>query len=117
MQERSAHTRGESLSDADRRRHGRLKQQQLRSSIGPVVDLSAGGMRVISDRRLKGELTIVLHHEVGLEFSVQVRVKWRKRIGFRQHMIGLEFFNLTPNDTSQLARIGMIGRSGLSDIK
>ncbi|MEE9212338.1 MAG: PilZ domain-containing protein [Phycisphaeraceae bacterium] len=117
MQERSAHTRGESLSVADRRRHGRITQQQLRSSIGPVVDLSAGGMRVVSDRRLKGELTIVLHHEVGLELAVQARVMWRKRIGFRQHMIGLEFFNLTPNDCRQLARIGMISRSGLSDIK
>ncbi len=74
-------------------------------------------MRVISDRRLKGELTIVLHHEVGLELAVQARVKWRKWIRFRQHMIGLEFFNLTPNDARQLAKIGMIARTGLSDIK
>ncbi len=117
MQERSAHTRGESLCVADRRRHGRITQQQLRSSIGPVVDLSAGGMRVISDRRLKGELTVVLYHEIGLELALQARVKWRRRIGFRQHMIGLEFFNLTPNDARQLAKIGMIAQTGLSDIK
>ncbi len=117
MQERSAHTRGESLSVADRRWHGRLNQHQLRSSVGPVFNLSAGGMHVISKRRLKGELTSVLHHDVGLALAVQACVKWHTRIGFRQHFIGLEFFNLTPNDARQLARIGMIARSGLPDVE
>ena len=90
----------------DRRAHGRLPQELLQSSLGPVLDLSLGGMRVRSARPLKGELEVVL---MDLEEPVTLRAvtMWTRRLGFRKHEIGLSFLKMPPQVAKQLTRVSL----------
>jgi len=87
-----------------RRIPGRLPQEQLVSSLGPVLDLSAGGMRVLSTRPLLGMRDIGLR---GGDFSVKLstKVAWSRRLGFRRHEIGLTFLDVDEELASMLSRI------------
>ena len=76
-----------------RRTTGRRSQEDLTSSLGPVLDLSRGGMRVLADRKPRGEFDLKL---IALEQTIALRgrVAWTQRIGFRKHVVGIEFVNL-----------------------
>ena len=92
-----------SLSDVgsakDRRRFGRLRTHEIRTSIGRVLDLSGGGMRVESRwpiRLRAGDLAIIsLISEAG-EVDLHVRVSWVRPGGLFRCQAGLEFERLTP---------------------
>jgi len=73
-----------------RRGYRRLPQHNLQSSCGQVLDLSAGGVRVISSKPLKGEVAITLYGP-GVEQTLKARVVWCKKHGFRMHEVGLAF--------------------------
>ena len=87
-----------------RRIPGRLAQEQLVSSLGPVLDLSAGGMRVLSTRPVLGIKDVGLR---GGEFSVKLttKVAWSRRLGFRRHEIGLAFLDVDEELATMLSRI------------
>jgi len=93
-----------------RRIPGRLPQEQLVSSLGPVLDLSAGGMRVLSTRPLLGTKDIGLR---GGDFSVKLstKVAWSRRLGFRRHEIGLTFLDVDEELGTMLSRISSDHRS------
>ncbi|MBI1369718.1 MAG: hypothetical protein GC162_13815 [Planctomycetes bacterium] len=95
------------LSLADRRRFGRIRQAQLKCNLGTVLDLSAGGLRMISDRPLDGTVDVQLANPAGLAVTVKGVVAWRERMGFRKHLVGIEFTDTTPDINSQLSRIAM----------
>ncbi len=80
----------------DRRKSGRLRSEgTLRCNLGRVLDLSRGGVRVLTTRRLKGERLAKLSTEdEGLH--VPANVVWCQRVGFGQHIAGLEFPTATP---------------------
>jgi PilZ domain-containing protein len=99
--------------DGERRRHGRLRCEETTCCVGPVVDLSASGMRV--QRRGRPVL------EVGDELKVRVhvygddpaitltaRVVWIKRSGFRQHVYGMEFAGLSDEQKRQLSELARV---------
>jgi hypothetical protein len=66
-----------------------------------VLDLSRGGVRVLTTRRLKGErMAKLCTDEHGLQ--VPARVIWCQRVGFGQHIAGLEFPTATPELAHQL---------------
>jgi PilZ domain-containing protein len=90
---------------SERRLHARVSQRSLDSSLGKVIDLSFGGMRVQSTRRLRGTLSVVIFNPQGAHIRIQARVAWTKRIGCRKHVSGLEFIDLPPSVASELARI------------
>ncbi len=93
------------LGNRDGRRiPGRLPQEQLVSSLGPVLDLSAGGMRVLCTRPLLGTRDVGLR---GGDFSVKLstKVAWSRRLGFRRHEIGLTFLDVDEELASMLSRI------------
>ncbi|MFQ5949019.1 MAG: PilZ domain-containing protein [Acidimicrobiia bacterium] len=93
---------------AERRRDVRLKQRSLQSNLGPVIDLSRGGLRVRSTRRLRGEQEVVLFNRNGPHLRLRARVVWSRRLGFRKHMAGLQFVD-PPDDMARgLARIGTV---------
>ena len=73
-------------------------------SLGPVLDLSAGGMRCLSKRRVSGEQAVVIHTHEG-EVEVRAKVAWTKRRGIRRHEIGLEFIDVDSETSRQLAMI------------
>jgi hypothetical protein len=72
------------------RRRKRLAQDILKSDLGPVVDLSADGMRVLSKKPMEGLVTIKLFAP-GFEQSLKARVVWRRKLGFRMHELGIQF--------------------------
>lgn len=78
---------------SERRNHRRHAQGQLNSSIGPVLDLSTSGLRVIAKKPWLGEITIRLQAP-GIDVNVPVTVMWSRKLGFRAYEMGLTFTNV-----------------------
>ncbi len=75
------------------RRHGRLRCQDVECSLGKVLDISRGGMRVRMIRKLPakvGAFTVRLA-AMGLEVYVTCTVRWTKPAGLLRHEAGLAF--------------------------
>ncbi len=87
-----------------RRVPGRTPQELLYCNLGPVLDLSAGGMRVLSTKRWAGNLDVEL---LGADVSLTLRAKvaWAHRLGFRRHEIGLSFVDVDEDVSTILSRI------------
>ncbi len=90
----------------DRREHGRLPQELLQSSIGPVLNLSMGGMRVQCSKPPKGRIDVEL---LDLEEPVKLQadVMWVRRLGFRKFEVGLNFPSVPAATAKQLTRISL----------
>jgi hypothetical protein len=93
-----------------RRVPGRLPQELLMSSLGPVLDLSVGGMRVLSRKPRARDIDVKL---VGADISLTVRAKvaWSQRLGFRRHEVGLTFLDVDPSTAQLLSRISSTHRA------
>ncbi len=87
-----------------RRIPGRLPQEQLVSDLGPVLDLSAGGMRVLCTRPLLGMKDVGLRSG-DLRLNLRTKVAWSRRLGFRRHEIGLTFLDADEKLGTMLSRI------------
>jgi len=88
----------------DRRTTGRFTQESLECNLGPVLDLSTGGMRVLCKRPHQGTLEVRLRaSQYSLALSGQVA--WSKRLGFRRHEIGVQFVDLDDDTSHILSRI------------
>ena len=92
----------------DRRRAGRLRTEGTESSLGHVVDMSAGGMRVVR----KGGLPV----EVGERFrvdlqvdqeilAIDVEVRRVRKMGRRKFEFGLQFIHLDDQMKQRLGRL------------
>ncbi len=92
-----------------RRIPGRLSQESLQSDLGPVLDMSSGGMRVLCRRPYQGEFRIeVQGYDVVL--SLQARVAWVQKLGFRRFEIGFAFLDIDEDVALMLTRISTIHR-------
>ncbi|MHC4220752.1 MAG: PilZ domain-containing protein [Planctomycetota bacterium] len=87
-----------------RRIPGRLPQELLLCNLGPVLDLSAGGMRVLSTRPQAGSLDVALQG-ADLSLTLRAKVAWVHRLGFRRHEIGLTFLEVDEDTAQLLSRI------------
>ena len=87
-----------------RRLPGRVPQEMLVCDIGPVLDLSSGGMRVLGTRRRQGEFELTLWGG-DLKLAVRARVAWSRRLGFRRHEIGLTLLEVDETVAELLSRI------------
>ena len=89
----------------ERRKSGRLREgETLACDLGSVVDLSAGGMRILGKRKLTGKLDVAFWDgERGLKLRAEVI--WCKRLGFRKYVVGLEFRYLTTDDVRKLTEL------------
>ncbi len=93
-----------------RRVPGRLPQESFQCGLGPVLDLSRGGMRVLCRRSYQGELRIHLEgYDVVL--SIQTRVAWVRKLGFRRFEIGFAFLDIDEDVAQMLTRISTIHRA------
>ena len=98
------------IRGADRRRFGRLKAgETLACNRGKVLDLSAGGLRLLSRRKLKGMLEVALW-DIHRGLTMQCRVVWTKRLGFRRHESGLTFIDVDPDTARGLTALGADNR-------
>ncbi len=92
-----------------RRVPGRLPQESLQCDLGPVLDMSSGGMRVLCTRPYQGELQVHLEgYDVVL--SVRARVAWVQKLGFRRFEIGFAFLDIDEDVALMLTRISTIHR-------
>ncbi len=87
-----------------RRVPGRVPQELLTCNLGPVIDLSSGGMRVLATRPRAGTFDIRLQGG-DLNLALHARVAWTRRLGFRRHEVGLSFVDLDEDVGKVLARI------------
>ncbi len=94
---------------SDRRTPARLQQEDLLSDLGPILDLSVGGMRVLCKRSREGSLKVRLW---AYQFTMNLdgQVVWTKHLGFRRHEIGVEFLNVDDDTAKILARVSAIHR-------
>jgi hypothetical protein len=91
---------------SDRRRHRRIKATgSVTCNLGTVLDISGGGLRVLSKSKADGEGRVELTSTT-LRVIVPARVVWCHKVGFRKYVMGLEFTSLTPELTRQLSEIG-----------
>ncbi|MEE9131496.1 MAG: PilZ domain-containing protein [Phycisphaerales bacterium] len=80
---------------AERRSQIRIRQVELQSSLGPVLDITSAGIRVMCRRIPKDEVKFDLNTTVD-PLSVRAEVVWAKRLGFRKHEVGLHFTQTSP---------------------
>jgi len=104
-------SRKSAIDESERRKAaGRFRAQNLRSRMGPVIDLSISGMAVLCTRwceRIVGEqstIWVCMHRGEKFEFRVQIR--WSHKLGFRRHKVGLSFVDLTPQQRMLLTDFG-----------
>ncbi len=90
----------------ERRAHGRLPQELLQSSLGPVLDLSIGGMRVQSVKAPKGTIDVELLDFEG-PVAVRADVMWVRKLGFRKYEVGLNFPHVPAEVAKQLTRVSL----------
>jgi hypothetical protein len=92
-----------------RRRSGRLPQESLQCNLGTVLDISAGGMRVLTRAKPSGRLNVVLQG-YPLPEPLAAEVAWTKRSGLFMREVGLCFHDVSPQMAQFLTRIAMMHR-------
>jgi len=94
---------------SDRRTPARLPQESLVCDLGPVLDLSIGGMRVLCKRRREGLLKVRIW-AFQYYMILDGQVVWTKHLGFRRHEIGVQFLEVDDDTSKILSRISAIHR-------
>ncbi len=92
--------------DSNRRAQGRLQQELLQSNLGPVLDLSMGGMRVRCGRAPRGKVDVELMGFVE-PLSLRAEVMWAQRQGLRKYEVGLKFVDVSPKVARQLTELSL----------
>ena len=97
----------------EQRRSVRLQAETLSCNLGAVVDLSAGGTRILVNRELSGMLDVTLW-DTDRQLTLRAEVIWCKRLGFRKFEVGLKFRRLKPVDAGELTELASSNSSYLN---
>ncbi|MBX3364419.1 MAG: transposase [Phycisphaeraceae bacterium] len=93
------------------RRHGRMVCELLRSNLGEVIDLSAGGMKVMFKGRHPPKLDkcrkLKLRCVDGV-LRLQGVIVWARTQDSRHQVLGVRFTDLTPLQTERLKALAKI---------
>src|SRR4051812_23125156 len=92
---------------AQRRRCGRVICQDIRSSLGEVLDLSAGGARVRTRKRPPSEgadVKVVISSFAG-DLHLTAKAVWVRAVTLGVWEIGLTFTGLTPDTLQSLTAV------------
>lgn len=92
-----------------RRRHGRLPQETLVSNVGVVLDISAGGMRVMASSTPK-EFAKIQIKGYALPGPLAAQVAWTKKRSFRKREVGYRFLDVTAKMAQALTAIAATNR-------
>ncbi len=93
------------MASMEKRQHGRHRPDGLVCNLGQVVDLSQGGMRLLSKRERQGSQTVVLTTPRLGKLTLRGRVAWRRELGFREHVLGITFEEIAAVDRKQLTEL------------
>lgn len=93
----------------NRRRAGRFELEDVTCDLGPVLDLSAGGMR-IRCRHVPDGIFPVRVKGLGGEVVVKAQVAWVKRESLFKREVGLQFVEVTPDMARSLSQMAMSSR-------
>jgi len=94
-----------------RRRHGRVRCEQTRCTLGTVLDLSASGMRVLIKGRPRLHVGEVASMQVEIEGGMLVlraKVVWLNRVSWFRHVAGLEFVDVQPELHRRLVELASV---------
>ena len=73
-------------------------------TLGPVLDLSVGGLRLLSVRPHQGLVRVeIWGHDT--DVTVEAKVVWARRLGFRRHELGLTFVDVDEDVQKIIMRI------------
>jgi c-di-GMP-binding flagellar brake protein YcgR len=95
--------------ESERRMTGRIMGGKLGCNRGSVIDISGGGMRLRSSRRLQGCLDLELWSP-RRRVSLRAAVVWCQRIGFRKYEAGLQFVEVSDDVRQELTAIALFAR-------
>ena len=95
---------GRSFAGLENRSAGRVHAGQLKCNLGRVLDLSSGGVRLLSRRKLRGWHVLTLFDRDG-DVHIDVEVRWSKRRGLWKHEIELQFHNVPSDIAVQLTTL------------
>ena len=93
----------------DARKFGRVKVEMTECSLGNVLDISGGGVRIHTPKkhRLKnGQVIDIMISSTQGSTPVRARVVWVVKRSWRNFEIGLEFLGLTGQSRAVLNQIG-----------
>ncbi len=93
-----------SYTGPERRSAVRVNIRKLKCNLGHVLDLSSGGVRLLSRRKLRGWHVLTLFDRDG-DVHIDVEVRWSKRRGLWKHEIGLQFHNVPSDIAVQLTML------------
>ncbi len=91
-----------------KRRHGRIRCQDVECNLGTILDVSASGMRVRSRKSLAVDKSCAIRLSTSdVCVEIQAVVRWCARAGIFAHEAGLEFVTVHDDARrilSELAR-------------
>lgn len=94
------------LKQLNKRQSGRLAQQHLMSSHGAVLDLSRGGLRLMTMKKPPDQFVLRLLAIDG-PLDLAVAVTWIRRRGFRQFEVGVAFLDVAEEQLRHLTQIAV----------
>jgi hypothetical protein len=86
------------------RRTNRQLQEMLLCNHGPVIDLSACGMRMLSKRPKRGLIGVRML-ETDPKIKLRGRVVWNRKVSRHQHETGVRFVGLRAEQLAQLNQL------------
>jgi hypothetical protein len=99
---------GHESSIVEHRKAGRISTNGIRSSVGVVLDASAGGLRVKgkppSGSRLGSVIDIVIENDTGT-VSLRGEIRWMQRHPLRGSTFGLSLVDVADEDRRMLFTI------------
>lgn len=106
--------------ESERRRHGRLRCEELTCNVGQIRNLSASGMQVFrkggSIAKVGDEMQVVIEY-LDSSMEVDVRTARADRLGFRKHLYGFEFINLSDEQRTRLIALARVAADRLTFAK
>ena len=100
---------GSGESDANRRLGGRIRQESVVSNLGPVLDLSSGGARILASSGPRGRMEITFR-DAQQQVTVPAEVMWSRRRGLFKREIGVRFIGVSEQEARALAKMTMQNR-------
>lgn len=101
----NAIARAKSRSD-ERRGNGRFGVEDLKSNLGPVIDLSGRGARIVTKFRWdEGEGREVTLRGTHMSVTIHARCVWARKEGWRRYVVGVAFEDCTPEQRTVLGEL------------